>query len=134
MSLLLLPPAVLFTENQYSSAFAGLSAHQLVPALAAELSLDVRRVDAPLNAHPLYVPTRAPMAARSAEGRDALEPSRFALPRAAQAYAEVVTFPHQMLLSAPEDMQDVAKALEKVRRCARALKARTRELAIHEEV
>jgi hypothetical protein len=31
-------------------------------------------------------------------------------------------------------MQDVAKAFEKVRRCAPALKARTRELAIHEEV
>jgi dTDP-4-amino-4,6-dideoxygalactose transaminase len=116
------------------SAFAGLSAHQLVPALAAELSVDVRRVDAPLNAHPLYVPTRAPVASRSAEVRDALEPSRFDLPCAAQAYAEVITFPHQMLLSAPEDMQDVAKALEKVRRCAPALKARTRELTLHEEV
>lgn len=116
------------------STFAGLSAHQLVPALAAELSADVRRVDAPLNAHPLYVPTRAPMAVRSAEVREALEPSRFVLPRAAQAYEEVVTFPHQMLLSATEDMQDVAKAFEKVRRCAPALKVRTRELAIHEEV
>jgi dTDP-4-amino-4,6-dideoxygalactose transaminase len=116
------------------SAFAGLSAHQLVPALAAELGADVRRVDAPLNANPLYVPTKAPMAVRSAEVWKALEPSRFALPRAAQAYAEVITFPHQMLLSAPEDMQDVAKAFEKVRRCAPALKARTRELAIHEVV
>lgn len=116
------------------SAFAGLSARELVPALAAELGADVRRVDAPLNRHPLYVPTRAPLAARSADLREALEPNRFALPRAERAYAEVVTLPHQMLLSAPEDMQDVAEALEKVRRCGLVLRARSRELEIHEEV
>lgn len=116
------------------SAFAGLSAQELVPALAAELGADVRRVDAPLNMHPLYVPTRAPMAAGSVELREALEPSRFALPGAARAYAEVVTFPHQMLLSAPEDMQDLVDAFEKVRRCAPELKARASELEIHGEV
>lgn len=116
------------------SAFADTPVRYLVPALTAELSVDVRRVDAPLNAHPLYVPTRAPMATRRPEMLDALEPSRFSLPRATQAYAEIVTFPHQMLLSAPEDMQDVVKAFEKVRRCVSELKARTSELAIHDEV
>jgi dTDP-4-amino-4,6-dideoxygalactose transaminase len=116
------------------SAFNGLSAHEIVPALAAELGADIRRVDAPLNKHPLYVPTRAPMVARSVELREALEPSRFALPRAERAYAEVVTFPHQILLSAPEDMQDVADALEKVRRLKPVLKARAHELEIHGEV
>jgi dTDP-4-amino-4,6-dideoxygalactose transaminase len=116
------------------SAFAGLSAHELVPALAAELGTDVRRVDAPLSRHPLYVPTRAPLVARSSESREALEPSRFALPNAERAYAEVVTFPHQMLLSAPEDMQDVADALEKIRRFGPVLKARSHELEIHGEV
>jgi Predicted pyridoxal phosphate-dependent enzyme apparently involved in regulation of cell wall biogenesis len=116
------------------SAFAGLSAQELVPALAAELEADIRRVDAPLNMHPLYVPTRAPLAARNAELQEVLEPSRFALPCAERAYAEVVTLPHQMLLSAPEDMQDVADALEKVRRLASVLKARSRELEIPGEV
>lgn len=116
------------------ATFAGLSAQELVPALAAELGADVRRVDAPLNMHPLYVPTRTPHAARSAEVREALEPSRFALPNAERAYAEVVTLPHQMLLSAPEDMQDVADAFEKVRRLGSVLKARSRELEIHGEV
>jgi dTDP-4-amino-4,6-dideoxygalactose transaminase len=116
------------------SAFADLSAHELVPALAAELGTDVRRVDAPLNAHPLYVPTKAPLAARSVELREALEPSRVALPNAERAYAEVVTFPHQMLLTAPEDMQDVADAFEKIRRYASGLKARAGELEIHGEV
>jgi L-glutamine:scyllo-inosose aminotransferase/L-glutamine:2-deoxy-scyllo-inosose/3-amino-2,3-dideoxy-scyllo-inosose aminotransferase len=115
-------------------AFAGLSAHQLVPALAAELNLDVRRIDAPLNSHPLYVPAKAAIVARSADLREVLEPGRFALPRAAEAYAQILTFPHQMLLSAPEDMDDVVKALEKVRRWAPVLKARSRELPIHEEV
>ncbi len=116
------------------SVFAGLSALEIVPALAAELSVDIRGIDAPLNANPLYVPTKAPMAARNQEVRDALEPSRFALPRAAQAYAEVVTFPHQMLLSAPDDMQDVVKAIIKVRTYAPALKARACELTIHEGI
>lgn len=116
------------------SAFADVSAQELVPALAAELGADVRRVDAPLNAHPLYVPTKAPVSARSAEMQEALKPSRFALPHAARAYAELITFPHQMLLSASEDMQDVADAVEKVRRCAPGLKARAGELEIHGEV
>jgi len=116
------------------SAFAGLSAQELVPSLAAELNADVRRVDAPLNNHPLYVPTKAPIASRSEELRKALEPSRFALPFATQAFAEVVTFPHPMLLSAPEDMQDVVDAFEKVRHSAPEIKARTGELAIHGEV
>jgi dTDP-4-amino-4,6-dideoxygalactose transaminase len=116
------------------SAFAGLSAREVVPALAAELGTDIRCVDAPLNAHPLYAPTRAPLSARNPKFRKALEPSQFALPNAERAYAEVVTFPHQMLLAAPEDMQDVADALEKVRCCAQLLKARASEIEVPEEV
>lgn len=115
-------------------AFDGLSAQEIVPALAAELGADVRRVDAPLNMHPLYVPTRAPFAARNLELQKILEPSRFALPLAERAYTEVVTLPHQMLLSDPEDMQYIADALEKIRRYAPILKARSGELEIHEEV
>ena len=75
-----------------------------------------------------------PMAVRNPALRDALEPSRFTLPHAAQAYAEVITFPHAMLLSAPEDMEDVVIALKKIQRAAPELKARARELEIHEEV
>jgi dTDP-4-amino-4,6-dideoxygalactose transaminase len=115
-------------------AFADLSAHELVPALAAELGTDVRRIDAPLNKHPLYVPTKAPQAVRSAELREALESNRFALPNAKRAYTEVITFPHQMLLSAPEDMQDVVDALEKIRRRSAVLSARFNELEIPAEV
>jgi len=116
------------------SSFADLSAHELVPALAAELGADVRRTDAPLNIHPLYVPTRSAPATRNNELRRALDPSCFELPNAMRAYAEVVTFPHQMLLSAPEDMQDVADSFEKIRRHALVLKNRAHELAIHAEV
>jgi dTDP-4-amino-4,6-dideoxygalactose transaminase len=116
------------------SAFADLSAQEIVPSLAAELGADVRRVDAPLNAHPLYVPARAAVAARTEELRRALDPSRFALPVAARAFEEVVTLPHPMLLSAPEDMQDVVDAFEKVRYFAPEIKARAGELEIHGEV
>ncbi|MEK6281719.1 MAG: DegT/DnrJ/EryC1/StrS family aminotransferase [Acidobacteriota bacterium] len=116
------------------SAFADLSAQEIVPALAVELGTDVRRVDAPLNRHPLYVPARARMVACNSGLRDALEPGRFALPLSERAYEEVVTFPHQILLSAPEDMQDVANALEKVRRCAPRLKARAHQLEIPGDV
>jgi dTDP-4-amino-4,6-dideoxygalactose transaminase len=116
------------------AAFADLSAKEIVPALAAELGTDVRRVDVPLNRHPLYVPAKMPQVASSAELREALEPSRFALPNAERASAEVITLPHQILLSAPEDMQDVADALEKVRRCAPVIKALSNKLEIHDEV
>jgi len=116
------------------SIFGGLSAQELVPALAAELGADVRRIDAPLNMHPLYIPSKAAMAARNPALRAALDPSSFALPHAARAYKEVVTFPHQMLLSATEDMQDVVKALEKVRYHGPVLKARAHEIEIPGEV
>lgn len=116
------------------SVFSDLSAQELVPALAAELGTDVRRVDAPLNRHLLYVPHKARMVASNPDLRAALAPDRFALPLAERAYAEVVAFPHQMLLSAPEDMQDVAKACEKVRRNAPELKARAHELEIPGDV
>lgn len=116
------------------SAFAGLSAQEVTSALAAELGTDVRRVDAPLNAHPLYVPTKTSVAARNSEFRQTLHASQFDTPNAVRAYAEVVTFPHQMFLSAPEDMKDVAVAFEKIRRCATVLKARAQELEVHGEV
>jgi dTDP-4-amino-4,6-dideoxygalactose transaminase len=116
------------------SAFADLSAQEIVPALAAELGTDVRRVDAPLNRHPLYVPGRARMLVCNQGLRDALEPARFVLPLAERAYAEVVTFPHQILLSAPDDMLDIANALEKVRRSAPTLKARAHQLEIPGDV
>ena len=116
------------------AAFADLSAQELVPALAAELGTDVRRIDTPLNRHPLYVPTKTPLATRNAELSESLESSRFPLPNAEKAYQEVVAFPHQILLSAPEDMQDVVDALEKVRRCSEALKAQSHKLDIPAEV
>lgn len=113
------------------SSFAGLSAHELVPVLAAELGTDIRRIDAPLNRHPLYVPTKTPQVANSDELRREVEPAQFVLPNAEQAYNEVITFPHQILLSAPEDMHEVADALDKVRRYSTVLKARSKELAIY---
>jgi dTDP-4-amino-4,6-dideoxygalactose transaminase len=116
------------------AAFADLSAQELVPALSAELGTDVRRVDAPLNRHPLYVPGRAPMVVHGTGSSNAFDPDRFALPLAERAYAEVVGFPHQMLLSAPEDMQDIAEAFQKVRRYAPTLKARSHELEIPGDV
>lgn len=116
------------------SEFADLTAQEIVPALFAELGADVRRVDAPLNRHPLYVPTKFSIAADNPELRKALEPTQFELPRADSAYQEVVTFPHQILLADPEEMGDVADAMEKIRRCALTLKARSNELEIHSEV
>ena len=113
------------------SAFAGLSAHEVVPVLAAELGTDIRRIDAPLNKHPLYVPTKVPLAVNSDELRREIEPTRFALPNAEQAYNEVITLPHQILLSAAEDMHEVATALDKVRRFSTELKTRSKELAIY---
>jgi L-glutamine:scyllo-inosose aminotransferase/L-glutamine:2-deoxy-scyllo-inosose/3-amino-2,3-dideoxy-scyllo-inosose aminotransferase len=113
------------------SAFAGLSAHEVVPVLAAELGTDIRRIDAPLNKHPLYVPTKVPLVVNGDELRREIEPTRFALPNAEQAYNEVVTLPHQILLSAPEDMHEVASALNKVRRCSTELRTRSKELAIY---
>jgi dTDP-4-amino-4,6-dideoxygalactose transaminase len=99
-------------------AFGGVDIDQVAAALSAELVLGaVEPVDHPLNRNILYNPLRSPRTPKNA--RNLFDPSRFDLPTAAQARRTCLTIPHRALLGDPSDMQDIADALDKVRRHAR---------------
>jgi len=84
-------------------------------ALAAELDLHaIDAVDRPLNANPLYDPLRSPRTPN--DQRELLNPARFQLPVAAQARRTCLTIPHNAFLGDRSDMEDIAQALEKIRR------------------
>lgn len=95
-------------------AFAGFDIDWMAHALGAELDLPaIDPVDRPLNANPLYNPLRSARTPR--EERDRFDPARFALPVASQARQTCLTLPHNSLLGNASDMEDIVRAIEKIR-------------------
>jgi L-glutamine:2-deoxy-scyllo-inosose/3-amino-2,3-dideoxy-scyllo-inosose aminotransferase len=76
----------------------GLSATAFRLALAAELGVEVSTVNEPLNAAPLYQPHTKRRYRLSDEHWEAVNPARFELPVATQAFGEGVLLPHKVLL------------------------------------
>ncbi len=76
----------------------GLSAAGFRRALEAELGVEVDRVNEPLNAAPLYLPQTKRRYRITSAYWDAINPKRFDVPVATQAYAEGVSLPHKILL------------------------------------
>jgi L-glutamine:scyllo-inosose aminotransferase/L-glutamine:2-deoxy-scyllo-inosose/3-amino-2,3-dideoxy-scyllo-inosose aminotransferase len=75
-----------------------LSAQAFRDALAAELGIEVDRINEPLNAAPLYQPHTKRRYQLSDGYWDAVNPARFDLPVARSAYRDGVTLPHKVLL------------------------------------
>jgi dTDP-4-amino-4,6-dideoxygalactose transaminase len=96
-------------------AFGGRLAEWIANALTAELGIEVDPVDRPLNANPLYDPRKS--ARHTPRDRELLDPTRFHLPAAESARRTCFTIPHQALLG-EGDMQDIERALKKVRDAA----------------
>jgi L-glutamine:2-deoxy-scyllo-inosose/3-amino-2,3-dideoxy-scyllo-inosose aminotransferase len=76
----------------------GLSAAGFRRALEAEIGVEVDRVNEPLNAAPLYLPRTKRRYRISDAYWDAIDPTRFEVPVATQAYEEGVSLPHKVLL------------------------------------
>ena len=76
----------------------GLSGQGFRKALEAEIGVDVDRVNEPLNAAPLYLPHTKRRYRLSDAHWEAVNPERFKLPMATQAYTEGVSLPHKVLL------------------------------------
>jgi L-glutamine:2-deoxy-scyllo-inosose/3-amino-2,3-dideoxy-scyllo-inosose aminotransferase len=76
----------------------GLSASGFRRALEAELGVEIDRVNEPLNAAPLYMPHTKHRYQISDAYWAAINPARFDVPVATQAYAEGVSLPHKVLL------------------------------------
>jgi len=98
------------------SAFGGASIEQIRKALVAELNeTTIEPVDSPLNGYALYKPLESPIGRSSLTLRHRLDPKRFNLPVASQAYKECVTFHHSMLLGKKSDVEDITKAFLKLK-------------------
>lgn len=107
-------------------AFGGAGVDDVARAVAAELDLGaVEPVDQPLNGNILYNPLRSPRTPPSQ--RVSLDPARFELPAAARARRTCFTIPHRALLGDASDMEDIAAALEKVRRHFAAVRSHSRQ-------
>ncbi|MFA1538195.1 DegT/DnrJ/EryC1/StrS family aminotransferase [Actinomadura monticuli] len=104
-------------------AFAARSAGQVCRAVEMEIGFPVSRCYPPLNRNPLYQPLGKRRYLLSDEHRDRIDPSRFELPNAERASAEVLTFHHSLLLARPADVDVVAEAFAKVRRLAASIPA-----------
>lgn len=90
------------------------SVDNVAVALTAELGISVGPIYDPLNANQLFRPHRASIAPDSAR---AYNPEEFALPVAEAARREVVAFPHRCLLGGSEEIEDIAKSVEKILTC-----------------
>lgn len=98
------------------NAFGGASIEQIRKALVVELNEStIEPVDHPLNDYVLYRPLESLSARSSPSGRERLDPKRFNLPVASQAYKECLTFHHSMLLGSNNDVEDIARALLKLK-------------------
>jgi L-glutamine:2-deoxy-scyllo-inosose/3-amino-2,3-dideoxy-scyllo-inosose aminotransferase len=99
-------------------AFAARSIGQVCRALETEIDFPVNRCYPPLNRNPLYQPLSKRRYLLSDEHRNRIDPSRYELPRAERASAEVLTFHHSLLLAQPDEIDVVAEAFSKVQRLA----------------
>jgi len=94
---------------------------KLAEALSAELQLPVEPLDRPLSDHPLYRPLASPLVARVPGLGEQVDPTRFALPAAWEAWDQCVGLPHPCLLGGLPEVEAIVDALKKIRKHANAL-------------
>lgn len=100
--------------------FADLDLARIGDAITAELGLPVEPFDRPLRANILYKPLQMPRINRRSDRED-FDPERFYLPNAEVVSNTCLGAPHFALLGSELDMEDIARAVEKVKRLAGTL-------------
>ncbi len=102
--------------------FAGQSVDTVARALAEELGTPVNPVYRPMNRHPLYQPSKAPRGDLSEQEWRRRDCTRFATPTADRVRATCMTLTHPVLLDDDAAMEDIARAIAKVRALAPSLR------------
>lgn len=92
------------------------SIHRVVEAMAAELGTFIETLDAPMNSNVLYNSLLSKLASTK-DLIEQLNPKRFDLPFAHQAYNKSFAFLHHLLLGTKKDMNDIVSAVSKVVGC-----------------
>ena len=90
-------------------------------ALSAELKVPINTIYSPLNSHPLYCPLNSSRFMRNKNLHDRVNPKLFSLPHAEKARATCLSFHHSLLLDGKRSMEDILKAIVKVRKNNRSL-------------
>lgn len=103
------------------AALLAIGPRKLAEALSAELRFPVEPLDRPLNDHPLYRPLASPLVARTPGLGAQVDPARFDLPAAGEAWNQCVGLPHPCLLGGPPEIGAIVEAVDKIRRHAHAL-------------
>lgn len=98
--------------------FQGCSIDTLARALGAELDTRVFPVYRPMNVHPLYRPLDTPRGTMPDTEWLRRDPSRFSLPAAETARATCLTLTHPVFLDDDASMDEIARAVLKVKACA----------------
>jgi dTDP-4-amino-4,6-dideoxygalactose transaminase len=98
--------------------FANQTVDMVARALADELNTNVNPVYRPMNRHPLYQPLKAPRGDLSDEEWQRRDCTRFATPTADRIRATCLTLTHPVLLADDADMEDISRAVAKVRALA----------------
>lgn len=88
-------------------------------AIAKLLSDDLRcpwqQIYVPMNRHPLYMPLTQKRYATSEVRRKEIDPTRFHLPQAENAYATSLIVPHRVLLADKNMLARIPEAFERIR-------------------
>jgi len=90
-------------------------------ALTAELNLPVAPLDWPLDRSPLYPPLTAPLILRTPGLAQRVNPQRFDLPNAVNAWGHCVALPHECLLGGLPEVDAIGAAVAKLRAQAERL-------------
>jgi dTDP-4-amino-4,6-dideoxygalactose transaminase len=85
-------------------------------ALSAEIQLPCKTMYSALNQNPLYKPFSRNRFELSKVFTNAIDPSRYQLPRAQEFSRSCIALPHRMLLADTSAMERVAAAFEKLAR------------------
>lgn len=109
------------------SEFAGYSRDVVAKAIAAELGTWVGGTYEPLDACPLYQPLTKKRHRLSPEYERAMDPRRFSLPNAHEAWRKTLGLSHVVLLGDQDDVAQIAEAVAKVQRHAHELQAATQQ-------
>lgn len=112
-------------------SFNGLSTEEISSLLSMELKTDVKPPDIPMNRHPLYAPLKNRLFSQSSKSLLEINPNRFSLPGAEQAYETIITFPHQILLSDPSDMEDIVYGFSKIQKSSHKKREQIRDVLSH---
>lgn len=116
-------PAKITAQSYYhylirvnTDEFGGRSLSAIAQLLSNDLGCPWQQIYVPMNRHPLYVPLAQKRYATTEVRRKEIDPARFHLPQADNAYATSLIVPHRVLLASRAMLARIPEAFERIRK------------------